>query len=356
MTADDDTRPKPRKNPDLDGHGDAERALLDAYGSGRLAHAWLLTGPEGIGKATLAYRFARWVLAGGGSDLFAGDADSLFVAPDHPVFRRVAAGGHADMLTVERAYDDKRERYRTEIVVDDVRSVGAFLRLTAAEGGWRVVVVDSADEMNVHAANAILKVLEEPPAQALLLLVSHNPGRLLPTIRSRCRRLALGPLDDATVAALVARYRPGTTAADAAGLARLADGSIGHALALDDDGGLEFHGELDGLMMGLPRLDAARAHALAARVGRRDADRLFPVAAEMLTGWLEHQILAAAGAPGADGEAERFQTLAAGPGLDRWLEVWEKITPLLARADGANMDRKQVFLDALLLVAAAARP
>jgi DNA polymerase-3 subunit delta' len=197
--------PTPRQNPELFGHAAAERRLLDAWASGRLPHAWLICGPRGIGKATLAYRFARFLLKAGDATGGSGRPASLASDPQDPVFRRVAAGGHADLLTVERGWDKKRERRRGEIIVDDVRDVGAFLRLTPAEGGWRVVVVDSADEMNPNAANAILKVLEEPPRRAALLLVSHAPGRLLPTIRSRCCRLVLKPLAEDAVARLVRR-------------------------------------------------------------------------------------------------------------------------------------------------------
>ncbi len=148
-------------------------------------HAWLITGAPGVGKATLAYRFARRLLAG------VQPGDTLAVDPASPVFRRVAVGSHADLLTVEREWDDKKSRLRGEIVVDDARAISAFLRLTPAEGGWRVVVIDGAEHMNRNAANAVLKMLEEPPPRAVLLLTCAAPGRLLPTIRSRCRRLAL---------------------------------------------------------------------------------------------------------------------------------------------------------------------
>ncbi len=236
----------PRANPDLLGHEAGERTLLAAAQGGRLAHAWLITGPAGIGKATLAFRFARYLLAGGrhpgqGSLLSAAgnEADEgtgLFVAPDHPAFRRVAGGGHADLLTIERSFDDRRDRLRREIVVDDVRAIGAFLAQTPAEGGWRIVVVDSADALNRNAANALLKGLEEPPDRALLLLVSDAPGGLLPTIRSRCRRLALQPLPTDIVNALLGRYQPQLDDAERAVLVDLAEGSIGRALALAEAG------------------------------------------------------------------------------------------------------------------------
>ena len=165
------------------------RASSTLWLAGRLPHAILLGGPRGIGKATLAFRFARFLLAHGDWDGAAGveplNASSrigLAVDAQSGVFRRVAAGGHADLLTVERGWDPRRRRLRGEIVVEDTRETAAFLRLTAAEEGWRVVIVDGAEEMNRNAANAVLKILEEPSDRALLLLVSHSPGQLLPTI------------------------------------------------------------------------------------------------------------------------------------------------------------------------------
>ena len=186
----------PRSNPDLFGHGTAERTLRDAVDRGRLHHAWLLCGPDGIGKATLAFRFARALLAGF-------PASGLAVPPDHPVFRRVASGAHPDLHTIARTTDEKKKQLRAEIPAEDVRALGGFLSLTAATGGWRVVVVDGADHLNRFAANALLKLLEEPPPRTALLLTAAAPGRLPPTVRSRCRRLAMAPLAPAEFAAVL---------------------------------------------------------------------------------------------------------------------------------------------------------
>lgn len=340
--------PPPRANPDLLGHQAAEARLERAFARGRLAHAWLIAGPRGIGKATLAYRFARHVLAHGIAQVAPAEL-SLFGAPEkskgagegslhldpaHPVFRRVAGGGHADLFTAEPGIDEKKGARRSEIVVDDVRGVGHFLSLTPAEGGWRVVVVDSADEMNRNAANAILKVLEEPPAKALLLLVSHNPGALLPTIRSRCQRLVLKPLVEADAVRVLGPLLPALSANEVAELARLAEGSPGRALELADEDGLALQRELDALLGRLPELDGVALQRLGDRVGRSGAEATFRIAAEILCRWLARLAI---GDPG------------------RWLDTRDRIEGLLGRVEGLNLDRKAAMMDAFFLARVAAR-
>src|SRR6266481_3517453 len=184
----------PRETTALFGHREAETALLNAYRSGRIPHAWLIGGPLGIGKATLAYRMARFVLAH--RNPLSEDvrrAETLNVDPSDPVARHVAAGAHGGLLTLERSLNDKGVM-RTVITVDETRETISFFGSTAAVEGWRVCIVDTVDELNANAANALLKVLEEPPRQSLFLLVSHAPARVLPTIQSRCRKLPLRPL------------------------------------------------------------------------------------------------------------------------------------------------------------------
>ncbi len=365
----------PRANPHLVGQSAAEAELLASFRSQRMAHAWLLRGPRGIGKATLAYRFARWVLAGADrpsappSGTIAGGlfgdsppatpaADSLYLNPTNPVFRRIAAAGHADLMTVEIGSDDKGKRY-SEVRVEDVREVGRFLSLTAAEGGWRIVIIDSADEMNRNAANALLKVLEEPPRRALLLLVSHSPGALLPTVRSRCRGLTLHPLKENEVDGLLSQRLSESSASDRRVLTDLADGSIGRALDLAGEGGLEVHGELMGLVGSLPELDIGRLHRFAEKMARQSGETAFRAASYLLLWWLSRLIAAAAGRPPVACDPEQVALFAriARPGnLDRWMEVWEKINRLLVRTDAVNLDRRQVMLTAMLAIRDAARP
>ena len=352
--------PNPRENTILIGQEAAEAAFLQAYDRGRLSHAWLLAGPSGIGKATLAYRIARFLLAeSGGSEgggLFATPAPrSLALPASDPAFRQIASGGHPDLLVVERSFDAKRKRQRREILADEVRSVADFLHLTSGRGGWRVVIIDGADLMNIHAANGLLKILEEPPKRALLLLVSDNPGRLLPTIRSRCRILALKPLPDAVLRQLLEQYRPDLTAHDRQLILVLAEGSIGRACALAAEGGIDIYRRISSLLEDLPKVNYEAVHALADELARNGADDDFGLFAELLPAWLARLVALQAGHAAASSGEERIMRRLAARGLDQWVEVWEKLTDLFAQAEGINLDRKQVVLNAFFALEDAAR-
>ena len=333
----------PRANPILLGHEAAEAALHEAARSGRLHHAWLLAGPPGIGKATLAFRFARWLLAGAPQ---AAEAlgNSLALPPEHPVFRRVAAAGHADLLTVECAYDEKRHRQRTEIVVDDVRTIPGFLRLTPAEGGWRVVVLDGAEAMNRNAANAVLKALEEPPQRSALLLVSNAPGRLLPTIRSRCRLLALSPLDMTAMGEVLGRALPEMPEAEREKLALLAGGSPGRALDLVAEEGVALAGLVGEVLRGLPELPVGRAHEVADALGR--SDTAFATFMDLLRAALAAAVGAAARG-GADSEQARIAGLRP---LAAWSDVWHALGRLQDDTERFYLDKRQAIVSGLSLL------
>ena len=353
--------PHPRDTFALFGHAEAERALLDEYRGGRIAHAWLIGGPAGIGKATLAYRMARFALAHPDPMTAAvQNATSLEVAPDSRVARRVAGRAHPDLLVLEREPDDKG-KMRTVITVDQVRRTIGFFGSTAGEGGWRVCIVDAADELNPAGANALLKILEEPPLKSLLLVVSHAPGRLLPTIRSRCRRLALQPLSGDAVMQLLADYAPDTTKEERASLTGLAEGSIGRALELASAGSLGLYREMVEVLATLPELDMPRLHSFAERFAKRgeDANADWRSLNFLFDSWLKglarHAAVGGEGVPIVPAERGMQDRLLAGASLDRWMEAWEKVAHLLSRADAVNLDRKQTVLGSFLALQSAMR-
>ena len=253
--------PHPRHTDRVIGQDNAIAEFMEAAQGGRLHHAWLLTGPRGVGKATLAWAIARWMLSG---------ASGPFGATDTPEARRVAALSEPRLHLVRRPWDDKAGRLSAQITVDEIRRLLSFFHLSAAEGGRRVAIIDAADDMNLAAANALLKVLEEPPADALILMIAHQPAGLLPTIRSRCRTLRLSPLTPAQMGNVLAHLGIDE---DAEALAALSDGSVGEALRLAGQGGLDRYQQLVDLMCTLPRLDRPRAAVFAdGAAGRAGAD------------------------------------------------------------------------------------
>jgi DNA polymerase-3 subunit delta' len=327
--------PGPRANSLLLGHEAAEATLLEAMRSGRMHHAWLITGSDGVGKATLAYRFARRLLAGVPTD------DSLALDPQHPVFRRVAAGAHADLLTVERVYDEKRKRTRTQIAVDDVRRISGFMSLTPAEGGWRIAIVDGAEELNQASANALLKILEEPPRRAILLLVCGAPGRLLPTIRSRCRRLRLDPLGQEAMERLLAAYLPNLAADERGRLVTVAEGSPGRALLLAEEEGLAIAGLVDEVLAALPGLKPARAYAVADSLARGETS--FSNFFDLLRAGI-----AASVRDVVRGRADEAQSrLVELRPLDAWGDVWHALTRLQDETERFNLDKRQAVVAGL---------
>lgn len=347
--------PHPRETPRLFGQDAAEQAFLSAYTSGRLHHGWLLTGPRGVGKATLAWRIARFLLATPPAEedgLFGAPPPptTLDIDPDHPVAHRLLAGSDPGLVTITRSVNEKTGRLRDEIVVDDVRALNRFFGLSATDGGRRVVIVDCADEMNVNAANALLKMLEEPPARTTLLLISHRPSGLLPTIRSRCRTLRLAPLSPRDMAA--ALEQAGAPApANADYLAALAAGSVGAALRLTALGGLEIYAELVALLATLPRLDRPRALALAEAAAQRGAADRFELLLDLVDMALTR--LARTGAAGqppqpqaAPGEAETLARLSPDAHRARaWADAAAEITARSRHGRAVNLDPAALVLD-----------
>jgi DNA polymerase-3 subunit delta' len=326
-----------RSNPDLFGHDAAAAALEAAARSGRLPHAWLVAGPPGVGKATLAYRFGRWLMAGG-ADRPPASGTPLFVSPEEPAFRRIAAGGHADLRALRPSAEGGIKKV---IRVDDVRAAIRFLAMTPAEGGWRFLLVDGAETLRLEAANALLKTLEEPPPRSVLMLTTPAPDRLLPTIRSRCRRLQLAPLGAAEMEAVLARQLPAMPAGERASLARLAEGSPGRALALAEGEGLGLGQLVEEVLAGLQSGDRRRWHAVAEAVAAKRDGSSFAT----FFGLLRRAISGAVRTAGrGDASAPAWLTIRS---LAEWSTLWDSLGRLAAETDALSLDRKQAVLTAL---------
>ena len=334
--------PHPRETTVLFGHREAETALLNAYRSGRIPHAWLIGGAKGIGKATLAYRMARFVLTH--RDPLAANvqrAESLGVSPTDPVARHIAAGAHGGLLTLERTANDKGVM-RTVITVDETRETICFFGSTAAAEGWRVCIVDTVDELNPNAANALLKILEEPPRQSLFLLVSHAPGRVLPTILSRCRRLTLRPLSTADVVQAAA-HAASLTIDDPALLEAVeaAEGSVARALTLLGGDAVKLHQRTAALLATLPQVDQRELHALGDALGGSDRVALATFI-DSVDRWVSERLRAD------DANANL-------PRLARLAEVWEKISRAARDTAEYNLERKPLVFSVFGLLAEATR-
>jgi DNA polymerase-3 subunit delta' len=277
------------------------------------------------------------------------------MARDQRVFRQVAQQSHPDFRLLERTPNPKTGRMRSEIIIDDVRAVIDFLHLKAAAGPWRAVIVDSADDLNRNAANALLKVLEEPSANTVLLLLSHAPQALLPTIRSRCRKLVLQPLPrDLAAAELAGRY-PDIKAQDRALAIATAGGSLGQAIRMIEQSGVGLLRDIGALLAGWPKLDAGQLHKLGDKLGSRDQDAQFDLATELLGWWFARmaRIAATGEAPETqlfEGEMALIGRMQAAASLDRWLTVWEKVSRLFDRVRSVNLDRKQAWVAGFLAI------
>jgi len=324
----------PRETYALIGQDAALARAARAIRSGRPPQAWLIAGPPGIGKATLAYRIARYLLRFGAS---ASGPEDLGVPPDDAVSRQIEVGAHPGLLVLKRRLND-RGKLKTVLDVDEIRRLGAFFGMTAEAGGWRVAIIDSADDMNDNAANALLKILEEPPQRAILLLVSHAPGKLLATIRSRTRRLDLKPLSDAIVGQALGALIPDTPAQDRARLVLLAEGSLGLALKLASGDGLTLAADAEGLLSARGSPDVAALMALAERVGR-GTDGLGHFGE-----FLSQAILQRIRAKAVNGEGD-----------ERAVQTWERVNELYARATGLHLEPRQTILASAREIANAKR-
>ncbi len=331
----------PRENFALFGHSEAEQTLLASYQSSRIPHAWLIGGPPGIGKATLAYRLARFVLAH--PDPKAPQvqtATSLAVDDNNAVARRIAAQAQGDLLVLERTLNEQTGKLYTVIRVDDVRRSVGFFGSTAGEGGWRIAIVDAVDDLQREGANALLKVLEEPPTRTLLLLISHAPGRELPTIRSRCRRLLLRPLADEDVARAVAHATGrGAEETDVQGAVSAAGGSVGRALRFLDEKALALRQRVLDLFGQLPNPDPRALHALGDALGGSEPQTLAAFM-DLVNGWLSAQLDSETCPPSHMAEVA---------------QAWEKVNRAARDVEIYNLERKPLVFSVFGVLAQAAR-
>lgn len=345
--------PHPRERARLIGHDAARQILTSALSGERFHHAWMIAGMPGIGKATLAYHIARHLL---GSPIETGalstDGRSSDIHdPDHPVFRLIASQSHPDLFVLARAYDTKTRKYKQSIAIDDVRGLKSFFGKTASRpDARRVAIIDAIDDMAPPAANALLKILEEPPSGAVFLIVANRPQRLLPTILSRCRRLDLRPLNAGQLAAIMSDLDQldDHTPDQLQQLAALSGGSAARALIYARSGGLKLYEEVISLFETLPRMDLARLHALAGPFNARTAEaaRNFAQLGDVLTGLTSR--LARAQLSGDENlsprEAALAQALTREGSARRWADAFGEISHSLERANALNLDRRQTVL------------
>ena len=328
--------PHPRATGDLIGQDLALSLAARVIRGGKPPQGWLISGPPGIGKATLAYRIARYLLAHGARDT--GAEDLSVPSSDHNAIQ-VAAGSHPGLLVLKRGINEKTGRLMSELPVDEVRRLAGFFGMTSGAGGWRVAIVDTADDMNANAANAILKLLEEPPGRAMLILLANRPGQLLPTIRSRCQRLDLRPLDQMSVAEALKRFLPDANAEERASLARLSGGTIGAALQLASGEGSELAAEADRLIENAATPDTIALLALGDRLARMK-DGL-PRFSDFLVETLAARLRARARLSSAN--------------LERWTALLDRLEDNFSRSRGLNLEPRQTLLSAARDMAATAR-
>jgi DNA polymerase III subunit delta' len=350
--------PHPRQTAHLFGHEGAEGAFLTAFNSGRLHHGWLISGPRGVGKATLAWRLARFLLATPMADGGMFDPPpptTLDIAPDNPVARRMAALSEGRMFLLRRGLNDKETALSADIRVDEVRKMKSFFTLSAADGGRRAAIIDAADDMNPPAANALLKLLEEPPANVTLFLISHQPHRLLPTIRSRCRELRLSPLDAQHLSDALAAAGGTLPPEDMQAMAELAGGSVGDAFRLTNQDGLAVYADLIKLFTTLPRLDRMAALKLAETAAGRGAETQFDLIVTLVDLFLGRLARAAATVTSppeaAPGEAALITKLGTPPGAAlAWADLAQTLTIRARRGRAVNLDPAALLMDMLLKI------
>jgi DNA polymerase-3 subunit delta' len=353
----------PRLMSNVQGHEHTESHLIDLFKSGRMPHGLIFSGPKGIGKATMAYRVARFFLKHGNFDP---NQNSMFddgpalpttmeMGRDDRVFKLVASAGHPDLLTIERAYDAVKNKTAGSVAVADIRKVNPFLRMTASDGGWRVVIIDDADTMNRSAQNALLKILEEPPKNTLLILVAHRVGALIPTIRSRAQVLNLQAPPLETFASLLKQNDSHIDPAHITTLYHLSKGSFGDALQYLEDDGLETLSDVLELLKAAPHWNWPLIHKMGGDLGRAGKDDAYRNFTKLLIWVFTQMTTAKARGRELDVESLRvpaIETMMAQSSLEKLLETCDKLGDHFLRVERANLDKKKAVLRAFSIIAA----
>lgn len=333
----------PNQNSYLLGHDDALDKFLNAFKQGTLHNSWLISGPQGIGKATFAYKIARFLLAIGSEK--ANEHTSINITENHPVFKLISSNSHPDLKIIERDFIDtdkkkiikaikegeileetelKTLKRSSVIKVDDIRTINDFLSKKSFDGNWRVVIIDCADDMNLNAANALLKILEEPPTKSILLLISHNPNKLLPTIKSRCAKINLSPLNANIVSSLLRRYRPDLSEVEVEKLSQICSGSIGKAINYADNNGLMLYQMLENLFFAGKDFDVVKAIELATMVSKDE--NVWDLLQELVTKFISDMMLG-------------------GEHIEELGQAWDKVRVIFADTINLNMDKKQAMIN-----------
>ncbi len=325
--------PHPAQSTGLVGHEKEIAHLLRQYASGRMHHAWLLTGPRGIGKATLTMQMAAHVFR---YPDYTQAPDSFQKSREHdPVAGKISAGSHPNLLHLTRPWDQKAKKFKTRLTVDEIRQTVPFFGTSRGETGWRVTIVDPADDMNAAASNALLKILEEPPERSLFFIVSHSPAKILPTIRSRCQKLVMEALPESDLVEVLERIGTcdGMSDDDLKLLVSLSQGSVRQAIILARDEGLDLYRKFEATCKGLEDPDWQQVHALADTVTLRGREDRYRLLMHFAQEYIEKR------ATGRDGQEKPVSALA------RWAEVWEKLQKSISLADSYNLDKKQVIIN-----------
>ena len=350
--------PHPRETLRLFGHQDAQHELAETLQKEQVHHGWLLSGPPGIGKASLAYKFAKCLLAS--REDRRTESGSLDVPESSVANRQVVSLSHPGLLVLRRPYDTSGKRFLSSIPVDEVRRLRSFLSHRAAENSWRVVIVDSADDLNVNAANALLKSLEEPPERMVFLLVSSEPGRLLNTVRSRCRRLTLAELNEADLKLAVEqafKASDGDLPTDDIWdrLVPLAKGSVRRLISIHAAGGLELHQKVMGIFTKLPEVDWSQVHALADSLAPAAAAEKYLLYNELLFEFLAQVVKAGVAEAGDPSVRAVAAKLVCSERLASWATLWETLVREEAETRALNLDRKAFIIGTIQRIEAAAR-